>query len=248
MEPGGEDEVQMMGAGGQLVPVASDGSPSKRPRQVGSLANHDIVHLIQQTISTSLEGHLGRIQDSLTNIVHDQATQSSRLKRLEDQASQQQLTLGEMQQSHSQRMDTLQAEIVQLQKHSEPTSPHASPAHSPLAYRAVGPLEEPSFDLVLGGWKEGRSRENISIQINTALSEANLMTRVSELKLFGKRPAIGKVVLKFREGMTVQEKRDQQLSLRDSVRELVVYLRQTTKIEKHQQGSRTAQWIPSRTV
>ena len=196
MESGGEDEVQMMGAGGQLVPVASDGSPTKRPRQVGSLANHDIVHLIQQTISTSLEGHLGHIQDSLTNIVHDQATQSSR-KRLEDQASQQQLTLGEMQQSHSQRMDTLQAEIVQLQKHSEPTSPLASPTLSPLAYRAVGPLEESSFDLVLGGWKEGRSRENISIQINTALSEANLMTRVSELKLFGKRPTIGKVVLKF---------------------------------------------------
>ena len=187
MESGGEDEVQMMGAGGQLVPVASDGSPTKRPRQVGSLANHDIVHLIQQTISTSLEGHLRHIQDSLTNIVHDQATQSSR-KRLEDQASQQQLTLGEMQQSHSH---------VQLQKHSEPTSPLASPTHSPLAYRAVGPLEESSFDLVLGGWKEGRSRENISIQINTALSEANLMTRVSELKLFGKRPTIGKVVLKF---------------------------------------------------
>ena len=81
----------------RIVPVGGiDGSPTKRPRQVGSLANHDIVHLIQQTISTSLEGHLGHIQDSLTNIVHDQATQSSR-KRLEDQASQQQLTLGEMQ-------------------------------------------------------------------------------------------------------------------------------------------------------
>ena len=207
MESGGEDEVQMIGTGGQLVPVASDGSPSKRPRQVDSLANHDIVHLIQQTISTSLEGHLGRIQDSLTNIVHDQASQSSRLKKLEDQASKQQLTLGEIQQSHSQRMDTLQAEIVQLQKHSAPTSPHASPTHSPLAYRAAGPTEDPSFDLVLGGWKEGRSRENISIQINTALSEANLLTGVSELKLFGKRPTIGKVVLKFREGMTMQEKR-----------------------------------------
>ena len=91
-------------------------------------------------------------------------------------------------------MDTLQAEIVQLQKHSAPTSPHASPTHSPLAYRAAGPTEDPSFDLVLGGWKEGRSRENISIQINTALSEANLLTGVSELKLFGKRPTIGKVV------------------------------------------------------
>ena len=158
MESGGEDEVQMIGEGGQLVPVASDGSPTKRPRQVDSLANHDIVHLIQQTISTSLEGYLGRIQDSLTNIVHDQASQSSRLKKLEDQASKQQLTLGEIQQSHSQRMDTLQAEIVQLQKHSAPTSPHASPTHSPLAYRAAGPMEDPSFDLVLGGWKEGRSR------------------------------------------------------------------------------------------
>ena len=31
MESGGEDEVQMIGTGGQLVPVASDGSPSKRP-------------------------------------------------------------------------------------------------------------------------------------------------------------------------------------------------------------------------
>ena len=139
--------------------------------------------MIQSTISTSLEGHLGRIETTLSGIVRGQSAQASRLTKLERQSTHHQLSLDEMALSHTRRMDNLEAEIVQLQK----MTPQSSPVHS-LSIRAAGPGEEASFDLVIGGWKEGLSRETIQKEISSLLSSANLATEVNEVRLFGKRP------------------------------------------------------------
>ena len=58
--------------------------------------------------------------------------QTSRLTKLEHQSTHHQLSLDEMAQSHTRRMDNIEAEIVQLQK----MTPQSSPVHSPSA---VGP-------------------------------------------------------------------------------------------------------------
>ena len=140
------------------------------------------------------------------------------MTRLETLAGNHQQELEDMRRSHTQRMDGLQAEIVQLQKFSsEPPSAQASPVGSP-SYRAAGPFDEPCFDLVLGGWREGRSRESVQHDINSMLDSAELAAQVSELKMFGKRPTIAKLILKLPATMTAQEKRDRQLIFGDSFR------------------------------
>ena len=140
------------------------------------------------------------------------------MTRLETLAGNHQQELEDMRRSHTQRMDDLQAEIVQLQKFSsEPPSAQASPVGSP-SYRAAGPFDEPCFDLVLGVWREGRSSESVQHDINSMLDSAELAAQVSELKMFGKRPTIAKLILKLPATMTTQEKRDRQLIFRDSFR------------------------------
>lgn len=61
---------------GQLVPYEvphEASSPTKRPRQVTTLENGNLVNLIQDTITTSLQGHLGRFETSLASLVQGQA-------------------------------------------------------------------------------------------------------------------------------------------------------------------------------
>eukprot|EP00438_Fugacium_kawagutii_P024573 Skav223353 [mRNA] locus=scaffold200:464164:465237:+ [translate_table: standard] len=215
---------------GQMVPYEvpdETASPTKRARQVITMENGNLVNLIQDTITTSLQGHLGRFETSLASLVQGQAdlvqgqtTQASRLTRLETITGDQQQTLNEIQQTHTRRLDHLQAEIVQLQKGAESMSRQASPAGSPSSFRTVGPMEEPNFDLVIGGWKEGLSRESVQTQINSLLDEARLLADVSELKLFGRRPTLGKLLLKFDSGMARPERREKQVRLRDSIRSI----------------------------
>eukprot|EP00438_Fugacium_kawagutii_P013442 Skav224032 [mRNA] locus=scaffold4539:36039:46311:- [translate_table: standard] len=218
------EPIDLDAASSQLVPLVDldddASSPNKRQRQLATLEKRDLVNLIQSTITTSLEGHLGQIQSSLSTIVQDQSNQATRLTRLETITGDHQHTLKQMQQNHTQRLDHLQAEIVQLQKGSAPSSAQASPTNSPSSFRAVGPLEEPSFDLVIGGWKEGLSKETVQHQISTLLGGAHLLDDMAELRLFGKRPTIGKLILKFDDGMTIAAKRERQLRLRESVRNM----------------------------
>eukprot|EP00438_Fugacium_kawagutii_P006249 Skav201984 [mRNA] locus=scaffold2976:96065:97105:+ [translate_table: standard] len=195
-------------------------SPTKRTRHAAPLENAEMVHLIQQTINSSLDGHLGRIENSLTTIAQNQTQHASRLTNLETVTRGQGHTLKEMQQSHSQRMDNLQAEIVQLQQ-AGLTSARGSPDTSPSSFRAAGPVDNPSsFDLVVGGWKEGLSRETIYSHINPLLNEAGVMADILEFKLFGKRPTIGKLAPHFPSNLTIQERRAKQVLLRDKVRSI----------------------------
>ena len=191
-----------------LFDAESPSSPHKKARQL-PVENREMLQLIQTTISNSIEGHLGRIESSLATLVQDQSTQAARG---------QQKSLDEIQQSHTRRMDNLQAEIIQLQKRPGPLSAQSSPLGSPSSFRAAGPSDEPCFDLVLGGWKEGCSRETIQKEITSGLTSARLLADISEIKLLGKRPTFGKLILKHQDAMTTQEKRERQIHLRDHLR------------------------------
>ena len=212
-------ESPLPDASNQIVPfeAESPSSPHKKARQL-PVENREMLQLIQTTISNSIEGHLGRIESSLATLVQDQSTQASRLTKLESFAVGQQKSLDEIQQSHTRRMDNLQAEIIQLQKCPGPLSAQSSPLGSPSSFRAAGPSDEPCFDLVLGGWKEGCSRETIQKEITSGLTSARLLADISEIKLLGKRPTFGKLILKHQDAMTTQEKRERQIHLRDHLR------------------------------
>ena len=87
-------------------------------------------------------------------------------------------TIADINEAHNKRMDGLQAEILDLQNkvsESAPVSP-TSPG-MPRDYRTVPPVEEVFFDLVVGGWKAGRSRESVSEQLNMDAGAANEANR-----------------------------------------------------------------------
>ncbi len=119
LTPGTSGNKDLPDASSQIVPFEAErpSSPHKRARQL-PVENHEMLQLIQTTISNSIEGHLGRIESSLATLV--QSTQASRLTKLESIALGQQKSLDEIQQSHTRRMDNLQAEIIQKKKKKTP--------------------------------------------------------------------------------------------------------------------------------
>ena len=70
---------------------------------------------------------------------------------------------------------------------------------------------------MVGGWKEGRSKDSVLDQLTGVLSEALLSAKVLEIRLFGRCPTAGKVVLKFPPDLSMSEKRRQQMEVRDTL-------------------------------
>lgn len=191
-------------------------SPAKRVRG----EEPDMVASLQQTMIATLQNQLGPMQQTLLEIQQAQSSQGSRLVVVENQQRKQSEALEDLRQTHTKRMDQLAEEIVSLQKLGTPASSRPTSPTSP-GYRAVGPpADHASFDLLIGGWKEGRSKESVETELAPILSEAlQGDTKVRELILFGKRPTMGKIVLAFPMGSTDQQCRDLQFRARDSIKQ-----------------------------
>ena len=178
-------------ANDQIVPIdLEEASPSKKARQSGVLVECDIVATIQQAVASSVSAHLAPVTQTLQLLQEGQKQQGQKLRDIEAAQALTSSSLVDLQEAHTKRMDSLQAEFTQLQKSadsSRPTSP-TSPGAFPLrgGFRAVAPTGEPSFDVIVGGWKEGRSTESILEQLNKILSDCGVSSKVQEVALFQK--------------------------------------------------------------
>ena len=206
-----------------LASEPGDASPAKRQRQVIQTTDSDLATTIHNAISASLASqlavHLDPITHSLRCLQDGQVAQDQKMSDMERENAMTRVSITEMDEAHTKRMDGLQAEILELQKkisESAPVSP-TSPGMS-RDYRAVPPVEEESFDLVVGGWKAGRSRESVSEQLNSILSAHGLSESVQKIDLFGRKPEAGKIVLCGNSCATNEAKRDAQISSRDAIR------------------------------
>ena len=209
----------------QLVPASEpeEASPNKRQRQVIQTTDSDLAATIQNAIASSLasqlSAHLETISLSLRSLQDGQVAQNQKMAEMERENAKTQVTIADMSEAHNKRMDGLQAEILDLQKKVSESAP-ASPTSPgmPSDYRTVPPVEEVSFDLVVGGWKAGRSRETVSEQLNTILGSNGFNDCVREIRLFGKKPEAGKIMLVMDAGATNQANRDFQIKAREAIR------------------------------
>lgn len=96
--------------------------------------------------------------------------------------------LHDMALKHASRMDSFQGEIVDLQKAL--SSPKTAPSPSSLGPAPSGA----TFDLVIGGWKEGSARDWVERELGKLLGVEG---DVIETRLFGKRSAFAKLILKI---------------------------------------------------
>ena len=119
--------------------------------------------------------------------------------------------LHDMALKHASRMDSFQGEIVDLQKAL--SSPKTAPSPSSLGPAPSGA----TFDLVigdwkegstrdwverelgklLGAWKEGSTRDWVERELGKLLGAVGVEGDVVETRLFGKRPAFAKMILKI---------------------------------------------------
>ena len=201
----------------QIVSVADgDESPQKRAKQ-GALMQQEMLLAIQSAVANNFALHLAPVTQSLQVLHEGQAAQSVQIRDIESRQTELGRNMEDMMETQTKRMDALQAEIVELQKAegSRPTSPVSPGSHA--GFRAAPPPDDVSFDIVVGGWKEGCSRDSVLDQLNGVLSEALLSEKVLEIRLFGRRPTAGKVVLRFPPDLSVSEKRRQQMEVRDKL-------------------------------
>ena len=191
------------GTSNSLVPFEPD-SPSKRAKRSDVLASTSgidqtqLVTLIQSTIQESVASSLAPMQVTVQSLVEKSAAHEGRLDFV-DHALESQNTLlrnmdvklHDMALKHASRMDSFQGEIVDLQKAL--SSPKTAPSPSSLGPAPSGV----TFDLVIGGWKEGSTRDWVERELGKLLGAVGVEGDVVETRLFGKRPAFAKLILKI---------------------------------------------------
>lgn len=199
-----------------LVPLES-GSPSKRsktgPEQPALIDERHLLSKIQTTIQESAASSLGSMHVTVQTLVDATAAQNKRLQKVEQAVASHHDLLENLDLEHSHRMDTMQGELVELQKAM--ASPKTAPPPPSLAVAGQG---AETLDIVLGGWKEGSRREWVESQLSELLDHVGVKACVSHLRVVGKRPTFAKLELKFEEGKSLREKRDFQLNILQRLR------------------------------
>ena len=210
---------------GALVPFDPFGptephSPAKRTKtgpgsSISNIDQGQLMRLIQNTIQESVASSIGSMHATVQTLVEKTCDQNDRLGKVEHTLESHHTLLTHLDFEHTRRLDVMQGELVQLQK--VVASPKATPP--PVSLTASGSSNEfASFDLVMGGWKEGAKREWVESQLSELLAHVGVKTCVSHIKLIGKRPTFAKLELNFGEGATPKMKRDHQLEVLSQLR------------------------------
>eukprot|EP00438_Fugacium_kawagutii_P006454 Skav204518 [mRNA] locus=scaffold3201:294789:295898:+ [translate_table: standard] len=215
-----------------LVPVSS-GSPTKRPKTRAvalepRMDHGELVSLIQTTIQNSISTSLGDMQATVQTLADRTQTLADETKTLAAKASSHDTRLDRVEgivctsqsalKQHSSRIDSMHDELIALQQHLG--SPKASPPPSAFASPTHGAQQgEPSFDIVLGGWKDGVTKEWVEVQIGKLLESTHVKDHVPHIKTFGKRPGFAKLELKYDEGLNLIQRRELQGQLVGKLRE-----------------------------
>ena len=115
-----------------LVPLES-GSPSKRsktgPEQPALIDERHLLSKIQTTIQESAASSLGSMHVTVQTLVDATAAQNKRLQKVEQAVASHHDLLENLDLEHSHRMDTMQGELVELQKAM--ASPKTAHLHHP---------------------------------------------------------------------------------------------------------------------
>eukprot|EP00438_Fugacium_kawagutii_P001434 Skav205005 [mRNA] locus=scaffold3521:176366:177235:- [translate_table: standard] len=160
--------------------------------------------LIQSTIQDSVQTSVQALVDKMTD-------QGNRLAKVEHTVG----SLAEMGARHNSRLDSMQHDLRELQK-SMASPPAGLP--SPVGPSAGVGREDVSFDLVVGGWREGSTRAWVERELAQLIASVDMSSRVSQIKTFGKRPGFAKLELVFDAALTVPLRREQQLKILDKLR------------------------------
>lgn len=139
--------------------------------------------------------------------------QDGRLDCVERALESQQGLLHDMEASHARRMDAFQVELVELQKAA--SSRKAVPSPSSLR---PSDLQSGNFDIVIGGWKEGSTREWVERELAKLLTSVGAQEHVSQTILYGKRPGFAKFVLKLEDSWAPPDRRQFQLKVLTRIR------------------------------
>ena len=87
----------------------------------------------------------------------------------------------------------LQSVLVELQKQTSPPGSVPTPRHDPCQEHGGQSLLP--LDLIVGGWKEGRTKESVKVELGGKLIASEVQLRA--LILFGKKPTMGRIELDF---------------------------------------------------
>ena len=124
------------------------------------------------------------------------------MSRLEARFNEQMSSRADQDSRITTRLDDLQAQVIELQKVTSPTgSPsggqtfHAVPPTSPTSRNF-----SPTFQMVVGGWREGERKDYIESELTRLWAAAGVADSVREIQTFGKRPRCAKVTLLLPEG------------------------------------------------
>ena len=196
-------------------------SPTKRAKTsmiaaTSGIDQRQLVSLIQSTIQesvqSSVQSSLSPLQSAVQSLSDKSVVQDSRLDKVEQHLESQQAVLANMDLQHARRMDSLKDELTQLQQVVV-----SSPASSGSPVSASGPTMA-TFDIVLGGWKDGATRDWVEHEIAKLLDCAEVRLHVSETLVFGKRPAFAKLKLNLEAHWAPAERRAFQLKVLTKLR------------------------------
>lgn len=216
---GGDDDDDAPTA---LVPYGD--SPSKRAKTDVLASNSpmeqkQLVSLIQSTIQDTMATSLVPMQKAVQALSEKSATQDGRLEKVEHELGSHHGTLRDlgsalrdMDLKHAKRMDSIQGELVQLQK--AVSSPKAAQSPSSLGSPVSDSgLSHGTFDIVIGGWKEGCTRDWVERELAKLLQSVGAGAHVSQTLVFGKRPGFAKFVLNMESHWTPAQRREFQLKV-----------------------------------
>ena len=105
---------------------------------------------------------------------------------------------------------------MQLQK--SPASPPPSVAGGSPSSSGGCPQKEVSFDIVVGGWREGCTRAWVERELSQLIATMDLTTSILQIKTFGKRPGFAKLELCLDSQWILKKRRERQLQVLEKLR------------------------------
>ena len=94
-------------------------------------------------------------------------------------------------------MDAFQDELVHLQKAVSSPKAAQSPSSSLGSPVSASSLQSGTFDIVIGGWKEGSTRDWVEKELGKLLESVGVKGDVLQTLLYGKRPNFAKFNLRL---------------------------------------------------
>ena len=168
---------------------------SPKRQAVENMNETRLLATVESTISQSIQLAFQPFEHRLVELSTRSNEHEKQLTELKQITEENRKSLYELEQKNDKRQEQLREEIVEMQKQRQ-SAKAIPPAVSRASSPARSSFDKPaSYDVIVGGRKDGESGEFARQLIDSWLQKADVAGLVKEVIVFGKRPSCAKLML-----------------------------------------------------